>query len=765
VPEVHQLQPSFASGELAPTLYARVDFNKYHSGAATMRNFYVDFRGGASTRPGTEFGAFSGDQTQPGAAIQANGTIGPYSTSGQLFPFLVGQQDGYVMEVGQQDPSLPGFARFLQDNAYVMALTSATIIGVTAANPGVIHTSAAHGLSPWNRVLIAGVVGMPALNGWWQVQSIPDGTHLTLAPLPFYGAAALDTTTFPAWTSGGTITAVQQLILPYLNGDLFRLKYTQSADVMVLVHQNYAPAKIVLDAGVFSFSYITPGGVQAPPTSLIVTDGGTTDPDYCWSYVVTATSLDGKSESVSTAPFLRHYTIPDDVSGWAEQLKWSASSDPSLVYTIYKGGPFDDRVATGPGTIWGRIGTAQTTVFTDNNIPSDFAHQPPIFGDPFSGGQCQDITVATGGSGYPSGLAWTGYVPLTFTISGSANANAVAPEGYAITSHAGVVTGAYLTSSGRNLVNDGGSNTVVATAGAGGATFNLTIAALEPTFPSCAAFYQQRLFLGGSASKPDTVVGSVPGDYFNFNITAIPQDTDALVLDIASVEVDVVQNFMPVSYGCLIFTTGGIYLLNGGGTGQPITPENASFVAQAASGGNFLQPLRINWSVLYVQFRGNVVRDLSFAWQRQSYTGNDISMLSTHLFFNKELLSWAWSEELWRQVLIVRNDGVLLCLTYVPEQEIGGWARWDTQGQFLSVVSIPEGDFNRVYVLVRRLVSLPSAPGDQTWVTYIERFDPRAWDCVCDAWCLDNAISSTPEALPFTLTITGDSGIVELSLS
>ena len=49
------IQPSFAAGELSPSLYARVDLAKYHVGCAMARNFFVDYRGGVSTRPGTEF--------------------------------------------------------------------------------------------------------------------------------------------------------------------------------------------------------------------------------------------------------------------------------------------------------------------------------------------------------------------------------------------------------------------------------------------------------------------------------------------------------------------------------------------------------------------------------------------------------------------------------------------------------------------------------------------------------------------------------------
>ena len=49
------MQTSFNSGEWAPTLNARVDIDKYHSGAALLRNFFVDYRGGATARGGTRY--------------------------------------------------------------------------------------------------------------------------------------------------------------------------------------------------------------------------------------------------------------------------------------------------------------------------------------------------------------------------------------------------------------------------------------------------------------------------------------------------------------------------------------------------------------------------------------------------------------------------------------------------------------------------------------------------------------------------------------
>lgn len=92
------LQPSFNAGELAPSLFGRVDYNKFSIGAGTMRNFFVSYRGGAYSRAGTEFVGYS-KQTQnqyatgyiefsvnpsPGDTITLGGTVWTFVASGAV---------------------------------------------------------------------------------------------------------------------------------------------------------------------------------------------------------------------------------------------------------------------------------------------------------------------------------------------------------------------------------------------------------------------------------------------------------------------------------------------------------------------------------------------------------------------------------------------------------------------------------------------------------------------------------------------------------
>ena len=115
------LQPSFAAGELSPSLYGRVDLAKYHAGAATLRNFFVNYRGGASTRAGTKFVGQSKQSTTAGYPPR-------------LIPFQFNLTQGYIIELGDQ------YARFITNGGYIVE-GAATISGITQASPGVFTTS------------------------------------------------------------------------------------------------------------------------------------------------------------------------------------------------------------------------------------------------------------------------------------------------------------------------------------------------------------------------------------------------------------------------------------------------------------------------------------------------------------------------------------------------------------------------------------------------------------------------------------------------
>src|SRR5882762_11907051 len=140
------IQTSFNSGEWSPSLYAQVNLKQYHSGAALLRNFFVDPRGGATTRPGTRYVA----------ACKSNDTVRP-------IPFQASFTVSYLLEFGQ------GYVRFYNNGAPVLEAPK-TITNITQANPGAV-TSTAHGFVTGDWVFITGVAGMTQVNGGTYVVS------------------------------------------------------------------------------------------------------------------------------------------------------------------------------------------------------------------------------------------------------------------------------------------------------------------------------------------------------------------------------------------------------------------------------------------------------------------------------------------------------------------------------------------------------------------------------------------------------------------
>jgi hypothetical protein len=115
---------------------------------------------------------------------------------------------GNVIQNTGTEPTISGDGILVYN---VAPATSGTLSGVTAANPAVFTTVAAHGLVVGDIITISGVVGMVApssavanvLNDTWVVATTPLATTFTVTN---YLEAVLSTVGWSAWTSGGTIT-------------------------------------------------------------------------------------------------------------------------------------------------------------------------------------------------------------------------------------------------------------------------------------------------------------------------------------------------------------------------------------------------------------------------------------------------------------------------------------------------------------------------------------------------------------------------------
>ena len=120
---------------------------------------------------------------------------------------------------------------------------------------------------------------------------------------------------------------------------------------------------------------------------------------------------------------------------------------------------------------------------------------------------------------------------------------------------------------------------------------------------------------------------------------------------------------------------------------------------------------------IYVQSQGNVIRDMGYDLFTDTFSGNNLSILSNHLFTGYSIKEMAYQQTPDSLVWAVRNDGLLLCMTYLREQEVLAWTWCDTNDGadlYESVACVPSSGYDQVWTVVNR--------GGQR---YIEYFDQR----------------------------------------
>jgi len=282
----------------------------------------------------------------------------------------------------------------------------------------------------------------------------------------------------------------------------------------------------------------------------------------------------------------------------------------------------------------------------------------------------------------------------------------------------------------------------------------------ELTYPGAVSYFQQRRVYGYTLSSPDTYFMSVPGSYTNFDVRSPTVDSDAITGSPWSTQVDGIQSMIPRPGGLVILTGREAWQLTGtGGSSlnpQPITPSSQQAQPQAFNGcHSHVPPLGISEDILYVQAKGSIVRGLTYTIQSNIYTGADLTVNSAHLFIGYQILGWTWCEEPYKLVWAVRSDGVLLSLTYLKAEGIWGWARHDSDGQFMSVCSVIELPVDALYCAVQRQI------GTHTAYT-VERMNNRIWNTIDDVWAVDCALAlaqPTPNASLSVSSANGDGAL------
>jgi hypothetical protein len=702
---------AFTAGEISPTLYGRSDLEQYDLGLALARNWFVDYRGGLSTRAGFAFCEFIMDDDKPTKYFD--------------FRFSPDLSNIYLLLFGDH------YVRFLQDGAYV--LEAAKIITALASGT---FTSVAHGFAVGDWIKLSGLVGPTNLNGrTFEIASVTTDTF-TLKTVPSLAA----TVPVGAYVSGGTASRIYTVTTPYAAEDLEGLSANQRRDLLRLTHDEFPIYNLTRndatdwdlteDVRSSGFAYIQ----NLTATASAAGAAGTL-------FVVTALFEDGTESVKSPSAILRNivnYTVTEG----SVKLNWDIFPG-AVAYNVYRSIVASSGASLTRGFELGFIGKVVGTQFVDSNIIPDFTKTPPVPSDPFMPRQIISVTITAQGTGYDD---TTGIV-----VTDSTGTEALLE---AVVDSAGKLIAVNVLFPGKNYT----APTITVTGTGTGATATATLSEATGVYPAISSVFQQRQLYAATINEPLTLWASRPGKYGDFSYSDVTLDNDAYEFEVDSSEVAPLRHMVPMRGGLVLMSQTGVWQLTGG-NGGVVTPTNALADPQTYSGVSAVVPLKIGPDILYIEGKGYTVRLLSYNEYAKVYAGEDKSILSNHFFSaGKRLTSWAFAESPYKVVYGVRSDGALLNFTVVKEEKVAAWTSSATKGKFVDCRVVQENDLDTLYVATSRKID-----GRQT--KFIERAAPREFDFTENAFCVDCGLALPVNAPAANLDASSTEGEVTFTAS
>lgn len=713
---IDDIQYAFSAGEISPTLLGRSDLEKYDFGLATAVNYFVDYRGGLSTRPGTIFVDYVKNDDRP--------------TKFFPFKFAPALESTYVMLFGHN------YIRFIQDGTYVLEGVK-NIASISSASPGVVETSGAHDFDTGDWIKLYDIVGPVDLNQQTFQIVITSPTAFQL--FDTFGNP-VDTSVLAAYVSGGGAYRIYTVETPYDADDLDVLRSYQSRSEITLTHPLYPPMSLVRVSDTnWTLNEATFGNNLAVPTNLTVTSGlasggtGTPTANAGVGFTVTAVDINGTESLPAQYVFnTAVYNIVVDQRTYL-QFKWDAVPG-AIYYRIYR----TQVVPNGPDITRsqpvGLVGMSYGPEFIDNNIVPNFNETPPLYGNPFANGAIKYVRVTAGGTGYTR----------TSVVSASIGTGAILQP---VVNNAGNLLAIVVIKGGSGYT----TSTVFSITNGTGATVTVDLSDEDGNYPAVSSVFQQRRVYAATVSDPLTIFGSRPALYDNFDTSQLIKANDAYTFELDSEEVAPIRHLLASRQGLLAFSQAGIWRLTG--PDGVVRATDAVSELQSSNGASLVPPLDIDVDIVYIEGKGQTVRLITYEEYRKIYVGQDLSILSSHLISPaKPIIRWTYAADPYKLIWAVRADGVLLTLTLNKEQNVYAWTQNKTKGLYLDVMSMQENQTDTVYLMTQRKVG-------ERWTKMIERVAVRQFNHVEEAWCVDAGLANivnTPNAVLTPSAATGN---------
>jgi hypothetical protein len=716
MPNTRTFNRSFAGGELSPEMFGRIDDVKYQTGAAKISNMIATAQGPVVRRPGTKFVR----------GTKNNGVA-------RLIPFTFNTTQTMVIEIGVDGASpYTGYIRFhtnggtLLTDGGVAAGPSNAWSGATNYDQG---ATVSYGADWYYCIQYTDLFQPPTDPAYWY-------------PMPAATTDIPDTELIPPdQTAAGA--SVLEIPHPYAAADLFAIHYVQSGDIVTLVHKNYAPRELKrVSSTTWTLNTISFAPALAAPNA--------TGTGFSFGNTVVHISAVNAANPCTVTTASPHYYGNGDpvrileVTGGSISVNgyWIAANtnvNPSLMNL--RDPASGVLLSTAGSTPAYGVTSAVVTYATRGGSEGIWSYK---------------VTAvdANGVQSLPSAyldaeinLNVTGsFVTVQFEgVTGAASYNIYKKPGTGASANGSY---GYI----GNIPHDGSALYVFTDDNIApdlGKTIPIqdTVFASAGNYPGAVSYYEQRRIFAGTTNEPQSLWMTRSNTESDMSYSIPTVDTDRIEIKVAAREANTIRHIVPLSQ--LVLLTQAAEWRVTSVNSDALTPTSISVRPQSYIGASDAQPVVVNNSMIYCADRGGHIRELGYSWQANGFTTGDLSLRANHLFDNYSIVDMAYAKAPLPLIWLTSSNGSMVCLTYVPDQQIGAWSQHQTDGTYESVCAVAEGTEDRPYMVVKRTIN-------GSIVRYVEQMAAHEFASLNDAWFVDCGLSyDGTNTTAFTVTLSG----------
>jgi len=454
---------------------------------------------------------------------------------------------------------------------------------------------------------------------------------------------------------------------PYLEADLFELQFKQSNDVMWIVHNDYAPRKLTrTSANAFSLDAITfEDGPFKKRNDLLEDDDVTLTPSVTTGTgTLTASSATFSSGHVGALFSITQPRVNTSISGTLSATGVLGGSsiltEGACTLNISDGwsGTIELQRSIDDGVTWETRRSfysndgKRAIQYTFNEEEDDILHR--VYVSEYNSTYTQQISI-TDEDGYVGEQT----IYKTSIIKGDLTVDSSTQMGICR------ITG-YVSSTSVNM-------TVLKSFASTDADKRWAEGCWSPYrgYPGTITFFEERVVYAGTEHQPQTIWFSATDDYENFDVGT--NDDDSFSLTISSETRNAIQ-WIGALEALLVGTSGGEWRIRSSSEDEALTPTNFSIKQQTSYGSKSLQAQQVGDAILFADFVGRRVRELTFSGDRYKYTAGDLTSLAEHIT-SSGIVDMAYQKNPDPILWSFRDDGTLLSMTYERDQNVVAWSR------------------------------------------------------------------------------------------